>query len=188
MNKTEKQTRGFDVPFTVTRSEDGKRYIEGYFALYGSVTTLWPGYEEVIEPGAFKDTLTNDIRALFNHDTSKVIGRNTSGTLVLREDSKGLYGTIEVPDTTDGNDLYTLVSRGDISQCSFGFNILDENVEEITGGYRWHIKSIDLHEVSVVTFPAYRDTMVHARDAEAVQLNTRKIEVRKQELLTKVRR
>ena len=189
MNKTEKQQRGFDVPFTATRSEDGKRYIEGYFALYNSITELWKGYEEVIEPGAFRDTLTNDIRVLFDHDTSKVLGRNTSGTAELREDAKGLFAKVEVPDTTDGNNLYVLVSRGDVNQASFGFNILEEDVEELPGNcYRWHLRKIDLHEVSIVTFPAYRDTVVHARNDEVVQLRARKLEQRKQELRKKVRR
>ena len=188
MNKLEKQQRGFDVPFTATRADDGKRYIEGYFALYSSATVLWPGCEEVIEPGAFRDTLTNDIRVLFDHDTSKVMGRNTSGTAVLREDAKGLFGRVEVPDTTDGNNLYVLVSRGDVNQASFGFNVLDEDVEEIAGGYRWHLRKIDLHEISIVTFPAYRDTVIHARSAEVEQLRARKLEQRKQELHKKVRR
>ena len=187
--KKEKQQRGFDVPFTATRADDGKRYIEGYFALYNSITELWKGCEEVIEPGAFSETLVNDIRVLFDHDTSKVLGRNKSGTAEFREDAKGLYAKVEVPDTTDGNNLYVLVSRGDVNQASFGFNILEEDVEEVMPNtYRWHLRKIDLHEVSIVTFPAYRDTVIHARSAEVEQLQARKLEQRKQELLKKVRR
>jgi len=183
--------RAFDLPFSAVRAEDGKRYIEGYFALYNSATELTPGIEEVIEPGAFADTLTNDIRALYNHDTSMVLGRNTSGTLVLREDAKGLYGKIEIPDTSYANDLHVLVSRGDVTQCSFGFNIVEESTEDLGGGkYRFRIRKIDLHEISVVTFPAYRDTLVHARDersADVDAINKRSFEIRKQELLKKVR-
>ena len=70
----------------------------------------------------------------------------------------------ELPKTQYAQDLYELVKRGDVDQCSFGFNIMGEDLEELaSGGYRWRINEIDLHEISVVTFPAYENTSVQAR-------------------------
>jgi len=76
-----------------------------------------------------------------------------------------------------------LVKRGDIDQASFGFNILDEDLEELSnGGYRWRMKDIDLHEISVVTFPAYENTTVHARSKQIEQIETRKLQEKKDAL------
>ena len=113
------------------RSENEQEMIiEGYFAVFGKETELWPGAYEEIAQGAFSETLGNDIRALINHDTTLVIGRNKVGTLELREDSHGLWGRIILnPKDSDAVNLYERVKRGDVDQCSFGFNILKEDVD-----------------------------------------------------------
>jgi HK97 family phage prohead protease len=73
-----------------------------------------------------------------------------------------------------------LIKRGDVDQCSFGFNILDEDLEELaSGAYRWRLKEVDLHEISVVTFPAYENTSVQARAKQVEQLEKRKLETKK---------
>jgi HK97 family phage prohead protease len=101
----------------------------------------------------------------------------------LKADDKGLFGTIKLPNTQYANDLYELVSRGDIDQASFGFNIIDEELEELaSGGYRWRIKDIDLHEISVVTFPAYENTTVQAREKQVKEIETRKLQEKKDAL------
>jgi uncharacterized protein len=173
----------------ITREEQSpdEMIIEGYFALYESETELWKGSYEIITKGAFDNTLNNDIRALWNHNTQFVLGRNTNGSLELRTDDKGLFGIIKLPKTQYAQDLYTLVKRGDIDQCSFGFNILAEDLEELaSGGYRWRINEIDLHEISVVTFPAYENTSVQARSKEVEQIKARKIEEKRNNLTKRV--
>lgn len=91
---------------------------------------MWPGAYETIDPGAFDGALGDDIRCLIDHDTRLMLGRNRSGTLMLRVDEKGLWGSVEInPDDQDAMNLYARVQRGDVSQCSFGFDILEEETE-----------------------------------------------------------
>src|SRR5690625_5002500 len=167
-----------------TRSENEEKVIEGYFAVFNSETELFPGAFEEIAPGAFDNTLSNDIRALINHDTAFVLGRNKSNTLDLKIDSRGLWGAIKINEKdSDALNLYERVKRGDVDQCSFGFNILKEDTDyREDGSVKWTIREIDLHEVSVVTFPAYGDTSVQARMKQAEQLEQRRLEQRKSKL------
>jgi HK97 family phage prohead protease len=174
--------RDFKTKFEITRAEQDpeEMIIEGYFALYESETELWEGSFEIITKGAFDETLNNDIRALWNHNTQYVLGRNKSGSLEVKADDKGLFGIIKLPKTQYAKDLHELVQRGDVDQCSFGFNILDEDLEELaSGGYRWRINKIDLHEISVVTFPAYENTTVQARSKEIEAFEKRKLETQR---------
>ncbi len=149
-----------------TRADEGQDMtIEGYFAVFNRATELWPGAFEEIAPGAFDETLGNDIRALINHDTTLVLGRNKAGTLELKTDSYGLWGRVKInPNDTDAVNVYERVKRGDVDQCSFGFNILAEETDwRDDGTVKWTVTKIDLHEVSVCTFPAYEETGVQAR-------------------------
>jgi uncharacterized protein len=190
MNKREKYVRDFRTKFNITRAEetDDERIVEGYFALYESETELFEGIYEIITKGAFDNTLNNDIRALWNHNTQFVLGRSKNGSLQLKTDEKGLFGTIRLPNTGYAEDLHELVKRGDIDQCSFGFNILDEDLEELAnGGYRWRINEIDLHEISVVTFPAYENTTVQARAKQVEQIEQRKLQTKKEELSKRIK-
>jgi HK97 family phage prohead protease len=184
--KTEQlNKRDIRTKFNVTRqAQDPEEFIiEGYFALYEQETELFEGVYEIITKGAFSNTLNNDVRALWNHNTQYVLGRNKSGTLELREDEKGLFGIVKLPKTQYAQDLHELISRGDVDQCSFGFNILGEDLEELaSGAYRWRINEVELHEISVVTFPAYENTSVQARAKQVEQLQNRKIETRKKDL------
>ena len=190
MTNREKNIRDFRTKFTITRDEDTleERVIEGYFALYESETELWKDSFEIISKGAFENTIKqNDIRALWNHNTQYVLGRSTNGSLELKADDKGLFGTIKLPKTQYAEDLYELVKRGDIDQASFGFNIIDEELEELAnGGYRWRLKEVDLHEISVVTFPAYENTVVQARRKQVQQIEQRKMQEQKNELLKRL--
>lgn len=181
----------FRTKFDVIRQADNPNdlTIEGYFALYEQETELFDGIFEIITKGAFDNTLQNDIRALWNHNTQFVLGRNKSGTLELKTDEKGLYGIIKMPKTQYAQDLYELVQRGDVDQASFGFNILAEDIEELaSGAYRWRINDIDLHEISVVTFPAYENTSVQARAKQVEQLQQRKLDTKKMELKKRLER
>lgn len=187
LNRDKQNIREFRTKFIAKDTPDDELIIEGYFALYEEQTTLWEGCHEVISRGAFNKTLTNDIRALWNHNSQYVLGRNKAGTLELRSDDKGLFGKLKLPNTSYARDLYELVKRGDVDQCSFGFNINSEQLEELPSGeFRWRINDVDLHEVSIVTFPAYENTSVQARKKDFEELKSRKLEVRKQELKKKL--
>lgn len=184
----DKHIRSIDVDLqtreTMSDEQTEERVIEGYFAVFNSETELFPGAFEEIAPEAFDNTMNNDVRALINHDTAYVLGRTKSNTLQLKVDSKGLWGSIKINENdTDAMNLYERVKRGDVDQCSFGFNIIKEDTEyRDDGTIKWTIREIDLHEVSVVTFPAYGETSVQARMKQKEQIEQRKLEKRKLEL------
>lgn len=183
-NREKRQTRSLSVDLKTRAEDDGEKVIEGYFAVFNSETELFPGAYEEIDSEAFNSTLSNDVRALINHDTGLVLGRNKSGTLDLKIDGRGLWGSIKINENdSDAVNLYERVKRGDVDQCSFGFNILSEETDfRDDGTVKWTLKEIDLHEVSVVTFPAYEATGVQARHDEVKQHEKRKIEQRKNNL------
>ena len=186
----ERQTRSVVSDLTTRMEQEQDRYIEGYFAVFNKPTELWRGAFEEIEPTAFNNTLGNDIRGLINHDTSLVLGRNKANTLELKTDSYGLWGKIKInPNDSDAVNLYERVKRGDVDQCSFGFNIINEETEyREDGTVKWILKEIDLHEVSVCTFPAYADTGVQARQAQYNQHIERKREQKKFELKERLKK
>ena len=184
------QTRTINSQFK-TREDGGTLRIEGYFAVFDSTTELWPGAFESIAPGAFTEAITrDDVRALIDHKTMYVLGRNISSTLELREDERGLWGSILInPNDQDAMNLYARVQRGDVSQCSFGFDVLNEKTEFFEdGSIKWTIKEVRLYEVSVCTFPAYKETEVEARKKDFEALRKRTIEANKLKLREKLKK
>lgn len=160
-----------DTSFS-TRAEDGNLYIEGYFAVFGSEYRMFENAIETIDEDAFDETLEDDIRALVNHDSTLVLGRTSAGTLDLRADKIGLWGRITINQSdSDAMNLYERVKRRDVTQCSFGFDILDQSTEVMENGTTvWKLRKVKLYEVSVVTFPAYEDTSVEARRRDYAQI------------------
>ena len=188
MSRNNRQLRTISSEFN-TRDDGGNLSIEGYFAVFGSVYEIAPGLSESIAPGAFDKTLSGDIRALINHDTTLVLGRTKAGTLNLRTDNRGLWGHIDVnPNDSDAMNLYERVKRGDVDQCSFGFDIIDEETEfREDGSVHWTIKEVELYEVSPCTFPAYEETSIAARTKERDDLLKRKNEAWKEKMLKKLK-
>ena len=189
--RTDRQIRSAPVSFK-TRQDDNGPVIACYFAVFNTPTELWPGCIEQIAPGAFASSLSGDVRALVDHETRLVIGRTTVGTLTLREDDTGLYGEIKINEhDSDAMNLYARVQRGDVSQCSFGFDITAEDYVVSPDGQTctWTIRDVTLYEVSVVTFPAYEATSVEARDAaNTAPLQKNRLERRKNELLERIKK
>lgn len=172
-----------------TREENGEMRIEGYFSVFNSRYELWDGAYEIVIPGAFNGETKKDVRALINHDSTLVLGRTTAGTLELREDDYGLWGSILINGSDqDAVNLYERVKRGDVDQCSFGFDIVDEDIEYSDGNPTvWKIKKVRLYEVSVVTFPAYEATSVQARKNEIENIKKRQIESWRFSMLKKLK-
>ena len=174
----------------VTREEDNARIIEGYFSVFNSIYEIAPGMTESVAPGAFSRSLANDVRALTNHDTTLVLGRTKAHTLELKEDNHGLWGKIDInPNDADAMNLYERVRRGDVDQCSFGFEIVNEETEfRDDGSMHWTITDVNLFEVSACTFPAYKETNINAREDERATMLKREVEAwkkSKQEVLDK---
>ena len=172
-----------------TRDDNGNLAIEGYFAVFDSVYQITSDMSESIAHGAFDNTISDDIRALINHDTTLVLGRTKAGTLQLRTDSHGLWGHIDInPNDSDAMNLYSRVDRGDVDQCSFGFDIINEETDfREDGSVHWTIKEVKLYEVSPCTFPAYEETNIAARTKERAELIKRKNEAWKEQMLKKVK-
>mgnify|MGYP001155378273 CR=1 FL=1 len=171
-----------------TRDAGNDLYIEGYFAVFNSEYPLWEGATEIVKPGAFTNSISGDVRALINHDSSLVLGRTKAGTLTLRQDERGLWGSIKINrDDVDAMNLYARVQRGDVSQCSFGFDIKSEEfVENPDGSVRWIIKDVVLYEVSVCTFPAYAETSVEARKNDLDTIRRREGELWKTKMKERI--
>ena len=177
MSRTERQVRSVASDFT-TREDGEDLRIEGYFAVFNSSYDIMDGYSESVAPGAFTDTLDGDIRALIDHDTRLVLGRTTADTLKLRQDDKGLWGSIKInPNDLDAMNLYARVKRKDVDQCSFGFDILEESSEKRDDGtIHWTIEKVKLYEVSCCTFPAYKETNISARKDDAALIRKRELD------------
>ena len=173
-----------------TREDDGKLYISGYFSVFDSSYEFAPKMTESIDPHAFDKALDDDIRCLIDHNSHLVLGRTKSGTLQLRVDAKGLWGEVEVNrNDQDAMNLYYRVQRHDVDQCSFGFDILDEerSVNDVTGEVHYLIKAVKLYELSVVTFPAYESTEVSARMKDMGAEKKRMIEAAKEKMKKKLK-
>jgi hypothetical protein len=149
--------------------KSGKPQITGYAALYDSESELFYGnFREKIARGAFDDADMSDVRALFNHDPNFVLGRTKNNTLMLELDERGLRYTITPPDTQLVRDLVIEpMKRGDVSQSSFGFTLMDDEWDE-SGEYpvRTLTRIGEVMDVSPVTFPAYTQTEASARSIE----------------------
>ena len=162
-----------------------KLYIEGYFIKYNDETNLYGDVYEEIDKRAVENSLkNNDIRGLWNHDTSLVLGRTGNGTLELKSDEVGLYGKIEINrEDPQALGAYARIKRGDVSGCSFGFYPLEEEYQQRSdGGHKFVIKDLDLFEVSAVTFPAYPSTEISARSKQIEEIKKRSLDVKKQEI------
>ena len=141
------------------RANEDNLIIEGYAAVFDSVTDLGP-FQERIAQGAFSDVLDDDVRLLINHD-GVPLARTSNNTLELSQDETGLYYRAQLSDTQAGRDLYQMIKRGDINQSSFAFMIDKESND--ADGVRVIEKVSKLIDVSPVTYPAYQAASVFAR-------------------------
>jgi HK97 family phage prohead protease len=150
------ETREFTTTIELRAEGDGNTF-SGYAALFNSESEPLP-FREVIEPGAFKKTLAsrNDIKMLWNHDSGAVLASTRSGTLSLVEDERGLRVTATLPNTSLGNDVRELVSKGIVDAMSFGFSVVRDTWSN--DGSTRTLKAVRLHEVSIVAWPAYAAT------------------------------
>jgi len=175
------ENRFFKMSEVVTRSDEDSPVLEGYFVRYDDVYHVAEGATESIARGALTEAIKGDVRALYNHNTDIVLGRTSAGTLTLKDDDVGLWGSIKInSNDSQAMDAYARIARGDVTGCSFGFTIpkdgQDVDVRE-DGSVHWTIKKIDpLYEVSPVVFPAYEATYVEARKKELDEIKQKRTE------------
>lgn len=182
------EKRTVNLQFRSTDLETRK--IEGYAAIFSDEYTKlkdrWGDcFYEKISPGAFLKTLndkTKDKFMLINHDWNKVVGR-TNSNLELEEDNKGLRFSLEVPNTTDGNDLLENVRLGLVKGCSFGFNIVNQKTrwDDDWNFYR-DITEVDLFEITATPIPAYSDTEISCRSEELSNISIKEMREKEKNL------
>lgn len=188
MERTNRQLRAVATHFE-TREDGDTPHISGHFAVFNSVYDIGFGMSESIAPGAFSETLGGDIRALTNHDARLVLGRTSAGTLTLREDESGLWGDIAInPNDSDAMNTWARVQRGDVTQCSIGFDIIKEETESRDdGSVHWTIREVKLYEVSVCTFPAYEETNISARSRQRDEIRARALAAWKERMHSRLK-
>ena len=177
--------------------EGKKKTLSGYAAKFEKLSEPLYGFKEKIRRGAFSESLkSNNIRALWNHNTDWVLGNTKTGTLRLKEDDTGLKFEIDLPDTTVGRDAGVSVSRGDVDGMSFAFETRKQEWDEKNpNNVVRTLIDVDLKEISPTAFPAYPQTKVTARSvkddyedhseeikAEEEKENQRQIEINQLEL------
>lgn len=176
--------------FKVERAEGSAPKIVGYAARFNEVAQIGTWFREKIAPGAFAGVVNDgDVRALFNHDPNKVLGRSGSGTLRMFEDETGLRYEITPPDTQEARDLMTIIERGDVNGSSFSFDIDDGDDEwddDQTPPMRTIKRVARLYDVGPVTFPAYPTTSAGVRSADEV-LAEREIKIHEKQSAARVR-
>lgn len=165
-----------------TREDDSSNdlFVEGYFSVFNEIYNVWDGATESIRQGAFTDSMNGDVRALYNHNTDVVLGRTTNGTLELRQDDKGLWGRIKLnKKDTEAMNVYQRIARGDITGCSFGFDIeKEERTINEDGSVHFEITKVNpLFEISPCVFPAYEATRIEARGRELENIKKREHDV-----------
>ena len=160
--------------------QEGSKLV-GYAAVYApALSEDLGGFREKISPGAFDKSLESnaDIRALWDHNTSQPLARTTNGSLKVSSDKRGLRVEIELPEGVSyADDLRQLVRSGVVNQMSFGFLVPpggDTWDKDEEGNALRTLNSIDLHEVSVVSIPAYPDTTVALRGLRHVEFDNRR--------------
>lgn len=162
--KPERRTFAFEF-----RADGDAPKLAGHAALFNTDADIGGYYTERILPGAFAETIgKDDIRALFNHNPDYVLGRNKANTLSLSEDERGLAVEISPPDTQTARDLMVSIRRGDVNQMSFGFYTVDAEWKTENGRDIRVLKTLQLFDVSPVTFPAYTHTDVSVRSATEI--------------------
>ena len=156
-SKLETRAHSLDAELRAEMQGD-KLKLTGYAAIFNSRSEDLGGFTETIAPGAFRKSLQarNDIKLLWNHDTSSPLASTRAGTLRLIEDAKGLRVEADLAPTTLGKDISILVQRGDVSAFSFGFNVIKDSWSN--SGTERTLEAVRLFEASLVSFPAYTAT------------------------------
>lgn len=157
------------------RSVGQPRKLRGYAAVYyngtpGTEYRLGPNSYERIMPGAFDRAIReDDVRALFNHDGSRILGRTTAGTLSLLADQRGLFYSISPADTQTAREVMTWVERREITGSSFSFIVTDEGTLKENGRRIFEVRAVKLFDVGPVTFPAYEGTAAEFNSADEAE-------------------
>lgn len=154
------------IPAEIRAEDDGIK-VSGYAAVFNEEADIGGMFREQIAPGAFKDAVNrDDVVFLINHD-GLPLARTRSGTLILKEDDKGLYmETTLDPDDPDVKSIVGKMKRGDLDKMSFAFWPDKQEWDDTKDPPLRTITQVTLHDVAIVTTPAYDGTEIGLRSLE----------------------
>lgn len=187
------ETRYMQMQDVTTRTdENGDLFLEGMFVVYDSIYNVYPGATESIARGALTEAIKGDVRALYNHNSDIVLGRTSAGTLELQDRETGLWGKIKInQNDTEAMNAYSRIQRGDLTGCSFGFDIApggEDTVVRDDGTVHWTITKVDpLYEISPCVFPAYEATHVVARERDLEEVKKRQAQAWREKQMTRLK-
>lgn len=155
--------------------------VSGYAVRFNDETVIAGLFREKIAPEAFDSSLRDrpDVLALIGHDYNRVLGRTSAGTLTLRPDRVGLYFVLSADESTpDGQTVIGTVGRKDVRGMSFGFTVSRETwVEGAFNELPMRIvEEAELHEISVVSAPAYPTTTAELMRSDNRSSSTKRAE------------
>lgn len=165
--------RSFEITYRAKKDNDNKKIIQGYAVVFNTwtdINSFGESWKECIRKGAFTQSLKeNSILALYNHDFNNVLGRKDVNMKLIEED-RGLYFEIELPNTTQGNDLYELIDKGIVNQCSFA-GYVRKNIwsKDDGGNILREILEIDLIEITITPIPAYEVTEAEVKRSREIR-------------------
>jgi HK97 family phage prohead protease len=182
--------RDFKCEVRAVNDEEMGDYIIGQPIVFGDFYDVGGMFRETIDEGALDNTDLKDVRFLVNHNFSMIPlarsrNNNANSTMQLEKVQGGLNirAKLDTENNATAKELYSAVSRGDISGMSFAFLVDKESWTDLDSDYPTrHIESISsVFEVSAVTSPAYEATSIEARsDAEALESAKAKLESERQ--------
>ena len=163
------ERRAYSLADIEIREVSGRSVVFGYAAVFDVEAEVFPDMFELVERGAFAQTLRSkdEVLALAHHDVTKILGRSTEGSLELRTDSKGLFAEITLADTTLGRDMLEDVRAKNLKGMSFGFEVRKAPFTNRNGHDLRLLRDLNLREVSIVTNPQWDDTSIAVRSRDA---------------------
>lgn len=172
MNNDNRVQRFFDIKAR-SANDDSKMVLEGYALKFEKETELWKGFKEVIRKGALDNTDMSRVFLLFNHNDDVILAGTSNNSLELQVDDIGLKFRAELVDTQTSKEVYTLAKQGLLTKCSFSFRTAKNGYKYSRTDDKNELGEIvdieTLYDVAVVTYPAYDDTEVYARDIKALE-------------------
>lgn len=160
---------GVDIEIRAASFDVKDNTISGYAIVFNQLSEDLGGFREIVKPEAVQQWMKSnpDIPMLREHDWSRMLARTASETLKLNADERGLSYAFDIPNTTDGNDVREQIKRGDLKGASFGFRVMPDGDQWATGSDGSVLRTllnIDVREISLTPFPAYRQTTAAVRD------------------------
>ena len=171
-----KEIRRYTFDIRADNNEQYGDFVTGKPILYNSLTNIG-GFDEIIEAGALDGADLKDVRFLVNHNTdmiplarSRNNNENSTMQMIVDDGGMNIRVNLDTVNNSDAKNLYSAIQRGDIDGMSFMFTVEADEWENLESDHptRHIIKIGKVFEVSAVTFPAYPETTISARNAQTL--------------------